>query len=127
MKDGSVLSAGSDQMKQLGRKESPGFGKVNIRAEVKDIQAWNMTACIDSNKQVYIWGTLKGKEQQYEIQEPYLVPGIQAQKVEVGRGILTAIEFNTSLLHSINCDDESFQNLMDSQINKLELKTIDAL
>ena len=50
MKDGSVLSAGSDQMKQLGRKESPGFGKVNIRAEVKDIQAWNMTACIDSNK-----------------------------------------------------------------------------
>jgi Regulator of chromosome condensation (RCC1) repeat len=66
MKDGTLMSSGSNELFQLGRalpegeNESDGFEVIKAMRgiNIKEISAWNMCACIAENKDLYIWGSL---------------------------------------------------------------------
>jgi alpha-tubulin suppressor-like RCC1 family protein len=74
MKEGSVLSCGSNEHMQLGRETKETFcchlNQVkNLDGLVmKDVSCWNMSACIDQEKNLYVWGTLIGKNESFQIE-----------------------------------------------------------
>jgi hypothetical protein len=78
---------------------------------VREVQAWNMTACIDEGRNLFVWGTLTSeKGMSIIIEEPEQIPNIKMAMVDVGRAIIAGIEHGTNRFRWINCNDSSLEN-----------------
>lgn len=65
-----------------------------------------MSACVDIDKNLFVWGTLTSeKEQSVQIEKPELLPNFQVSSVDVGRSIIAAIDHPSQRLKQINCND----------------------
>ena len=44
--------------------------------EVKEIYAWNMCACVDKDRNLYVWGSIKGSKRSFRIPDPVQIEDI---------------------------------------------------
>lgn len=75
------------------------------------MRAWNMTACIDEHKNLFVWGTITSeKGTSIIIEEPEQLPNIKMTQVDVGRAIIAGLEHGTNRLKVINCNDTNLES-----------------
>ena len=118
LKTGSVLTAGSNEYMQLGRTLEEDrttcwkFEAVPGLKPMKDVSCWNMTGCIDLDKNLYLWGSIFSLKESHciQIDEPELMHEIQLSKVEIGHSMIAGLENQTKTLHTIACNDNALES-----------------
>jgi len=99
LKSGEVLTAGSNEYMQLGRQGEEntwGFELVEGLSSrpMKDISAWNMTGCLDHDKNLYLWGSIFSLKESHclQIDEPELMHEVKLSQVSIGHSMIAGVE-----------------------------------
>ena len=107
----------------MGRKiEGDSSNEIEIvemldQITVKSIQCWNLSACIDDNHKLYIWGTLQGTKKGFAFDEPIEIEGLTVASVGVSNSALAVIDNDTQVLHMVDCNTETAIGSEDFEFN----------
>lgn len=116
MRDGQVFTCGSNEMLQLGRNLLEDAGDVSSSLDVVDalegikitnIACWNICACVDQERNLYMWGSLQDQDKRsyYQLPDPVAVPNIKAQSMSISRQSIAVIDARTQHVKMIHCNE----------------------
>ena len=80
--------------------------------QVKDISCWNMSACIDKDRTLYLWGSIFSTKESHciQIDEPEIMHDVKLSKIEIGQSIIAGIDQASRSLQIITCNDNSLES-----------------
>jgi hypothetical protein len=91
---------------------------------MKDLSAWNMTGCLDHDKNLYLWGSIFSLKESHclQIDEPELMHEVKLSQVSIGHSMIAGVESSTKILQVIACNDNSLEST--ATFNQFQFKPL---